>query len=435
MRKSYFVISFIAFVLIFILHPLNLFGQETKQEMVSKVDINNNLISAELKDADLPEVLKEIEKGTGVKISIVKEFEGKKVTASFKDLDAESALRKLLGNNYVFVFTKDTAKKDKYVLKEVMTANDAFGSKISKGKMITKEIAYGNGKEEVGAMRGGEGANMGPKSFAVDDKGNIYICDTVNGRVQVFSSDGSYLFTISLKGHAVYEDKGRRVYSNLIEDIAVDKYGFVYIYDDLRKLYQYDKNGNIVTSIDVDKGHHWKTSGNLHIVNDNIYIDTCASDMCGYFLEGKIIDGLFTPPTNAEQKQLIEKGAYGLSGKRYLFGTTDSNEGEIDIINTSGTTKKISFPLKKDALLTRFLGEDEKGNLFIESQRYEDGKHAVEVHKLNANGDYLGSTLTPESDVFFVPNKEYSVSKEGTVYQFQPEKDKLRINIFPIENE
>jgi len=58
MRKSYFVISFIAFVLIFILHPLNLFGQAENPQKPNRVEITDNRISAELKDADLPEVLK-----------------------------------------------------------------------------------------------------------------------------------------------------------------------------------------------------------------------------------------------------------------------------------------------------------------------------------------------------------------------------------------
>ncbi|MBI5664904.1 MAG: hypothetical protein HZC49_07440 [Nitrospirae bacterium] len=133
--KKYLVVSLLLF-----LHPFNLSAQLAKQESTSKIEMKDNLITADLKNADLPEVLKEIEKATGVKISVVKELEGKKATANFENLDAESALRKLLGNNYVFVFSKE---KDKYVLKEVMTAGDDFGSKISKGELITIEIAYG----------------------------------------------------------------------------------------------------------------------------------------------------------------------------------------------------------------------------------------------------------------------------------------------------
>lgn len=73
-NKLYLVV----FLLLFILQPFNLFGQEAKSETTSKVEIKDNLVSAELKDADLSEVLKEIEKRSGVKIKIVKELEGKR---------------------------------------------------------------------------------------------------------------------------------------------------------------------------------------------------------------------------------------------------------------------------------------------------------------------------------------------------------------------
>ncbi len=401
---------------IFILHPLNLFGQETKQEMASKVEIKGNLVSAELKDADLSEVLKEIEKGTGVKISIVKELEGKKVTASFKDLDAGSALRKILGNNYVFVFSKE---KDKYVLKEVMTAGVDFGSKISKGKMITKEIAYGKGKENVGAVDEVEGPLIGPKSFAVDDEGNIYICDSVNNRVQIFSRDGRYISTIPLK-------KGI-----FAEDIAVDKQGFIYIYDGMAgELYQYNKNGSVIDKMAVNE-RRWEARGEMHIRNNKIYVD--ASDQTNVlreFLIAEIIDSSLTVPRDEELKKPIDKG-YGETGKRYKFKNFIKGENvEVEIIDRdSASFKTVSFPLEGiDSI--EFFGEDKNQNFYIKTNSDVDGKLIMDVHKFNANGDYINTIQMPKGDINFWSVKNYSIGKDGTIYQFLPEKNKLRLNIF-----
>jgi hypothetical protein len=66
-----------------------------------------------------------------------------------------------------------------------------------------------------------EGASRGPKSFAVGDKGEIYVCDTVNGRVQVFSREGSFLLTISLREHLPMEEGRKRIYSGTLNDLRV----------------------------------------------------------------------------------------------------------------------------------------------------------------------------------------------------------------------
>lgn len=402
----------------FILYPLYLFGEDVKN---SQIEVKDNLISLDVKDADLSWVLKELEQKTGVKISIGKELFGKKITKNFKNVDLEKALKVILGENYIFIFSKDLSKQEKFILKEVKTGA-AIGSVTSQKRTITIDIPYGKGKGEVGSISAGEGANIGPKSFAVDDKGNIYICDTVNNRIQIFSSSGDYISTMSLK-------KGI-----FVEDIALDSKGYIYIYDGvIGELYQYDKNGNINNKATVNE-RRWMGRGEMHIRNNKIYVDASdQTNMLREFLIAEIINNSLLVPKNEQLTKPIDKG-YGETGKRYKFKNFIKGENvEVEIIDRDGTSSKtVSFPLEGiDSV--EFFGEDQKQNFYIKTNSNVDGKLIMDVHKFNADGDYINSIQMPKGDINFWSIKNYSIGKDGAIYQFLPEKDKLRLNILHSE--
>ncbi len=416
--KGFYLVALMLVVLI--LHPLNLFGEDKQPEKIFRVEIKEKLISVDVQDAEISEVLKEIEKATGVKITIGKEEIGQKITAQFEDLDIEGALKEILRDNYyVLTFNLDPKSKEKRILKEVKAEGTTIGSKLLKGRLITVDVPYGSGKGEVGTFDEGEGAFMGPKSFAVDDKGNILICDTVNSRIQIYSSGGKYLSTIPI------------VTEGIAEDIALDSFGFIYICDNTGRLFQYDKNGNFVSEINIDKGL-LKGGGTLHIVNNEINFYTCDYSTCGDIIIGRtsLNDGRVL--VSKEIGFFKEKGKQGLSGKKYMTGLKRFEKGELEIRDGGNATlKSISFPLK-DILSIKFLGEDGGENFFIKTERDDDNKKLiVEVHKFNANGDYLNSIQMQPSDIRFWSVKNYEVSKDGTIYEFLPEKDRLRFNIFP----
>ncbi|MBM4135637.1 MAG: hypothetical protein FJ241_02275 [Nitrospira sp.] len=414
-KRFYLVI----FVLLFILHPLNLFGQGENIEKTFKVEIKNNLISVYVQNAELSDVLQEIEKGTGVEITIGKELVGKKITSQFENFEVEGALREILrDNHYILTLFQDPENKEKHILKEVKVEGTVIGSKSYKGEMITIEIPYGSGEGEVGAVDEGEGVIIGPKSFTIDDKGNIYICDTVNNRVQIFSRDGKHLSAIPLEMEA------------MAEDIAVDSSGFVYIYDQLGKLYQYDKKGNMVNKINVG----WRGGGTMHIINNEIYMYACDFNTCGDFIIGRVLNNVLVGPSAEELKRFKEplKGKQGLSGKKYMTSLKRFEKGELKIEDRESTAFKIlSFPFK-NILSIKFLGEDKRGDLYIKTERDNENQElVVEVHKFNPHGDYLGTIQMPPSNIRFWSVKNYSISKNGIIYGFLPEKDKLRLNIFP----
>ena len=416
---------------LFIIHPIKLFGQQDQKDHFLKIEIKNNRISIDAKNAPLPEVLKKIEKDTGVKMTLHKAADGKRVTAQFKNLDIENALRKILGDNYAFVFSKDKKDKSGLVLKEVTAVSSAFGKDdiASKWKVSIKEFEYGSGKEGVGLEMVRESVDdpdplyMAPPSFVVDDKGNIWFADRVNDRLQIFSSDGKYVSTISLKGSS-----GSSV-SPL--DMAFDKLGYIYV-NDGNQLHQYDPSGKIVNSIYL-RGEA-RVLGPMHSIGDNIY-----KRLDGDLIVGKIKNGVLKELTSEDKQWPYGKGVdIGSSGTGYLVGSTDypdHSQGEIEILYDGGSsTKTAIFPLKKGEYLSEFLGEDAKGNIYVESAlppKDPQGHYIVAVHMIGKDGSYLGAIVMPENKDPINMEKEYAIGGDGTVYYFVPAYDKARMFIFP----
>lgn len=430
MRKGRFLRKSMFFLVIFLVfssicHPLNILGQEVGPNEMLKIEVKDNLVSVDAKDADLSAVLKEIGRKIGIKMTVNQALVGKNISFYSDKLDVEKVLKEILHDSaYVLTFSQDAVSK-KNVLKEVKVLGDVIGSNPYKGKMITIDIPYGSGVGKVGAIDEGEGAMGGPPSFAVDGGGNIYILDPLNRRIQKYSNNGGYLSSIPLETTAC--------------DIAIDNES-IYIYrcgdGIVKKLYQYNKDGQVIAEIDVDASR-WKIyDAPISVVNNNIYIDTCDyNDSCGLFLIGRLSNGkILSKPSSEESRYPIGK-KIGLSGKEYTAGVKKGLGGELRIKEKdTGITNIISFPLK-NILSLEFFAEDESGNLFVKTDRDNDKDELVEeFHEFSANDEYIETIRMPESNINYRSTKNYILSKDDIIYQFLPEQNKLRLNILPIED-
>ncbi|MFZ3136592.1 MAG: hypothetical protein WA126_04270 [Thermodesulfovibrionales bacterium] len=407
----------ILLVSLFILCPMPLSAQGETQQYPNKVEVKDNLVNVDVQDAEISDVLKEIEKGSNVKITVDQALTGKKITAKFENKDVEGAIREVLRDHYyVLTFSQDPEKKDKCVLREVEVKNEILGSKSSKGEMATIEIPYGSGKGEVGSNLA---PPIGPRSFAVAANGDIYICDTINNRIQVFSSYGVYLSTIPLK-EAI-----------MPEDIAFDKKGDVYILDDFRNLYQYDKKGNIISTIHVT---NLRTYGEpMHIIDNTIYVYTCDSKICGEVIIGRISSSqVLVGLSEEEQKGIREKGKSTPSGKKYQTGIYDFGSLGVEISDQGGATSKfISLPLKASDNWIAFMGEDARGNSYFETNWLDENEKGIlAVHKLDMQGHYISTVQMQPIRGSLGTTKGYEISRDGTIYDFRADEDKLRLYIY-----
>ncbi len=105
------------------------------------------------------------------------------------------------------IYLADTGhtKSDEHSVKILSLSGDLIGT-------------IGQGKGE------GPGQFLFPTYLALDDKGNLYVTDTLNSRVQVFDPDGQYQKTFGQRGNAWgMFDKPKGV--------ALDSFGNVYVVD------------------------------------------------------------------------------------------------------------------------------------------------------------------------------------------------------------
>ncbi|MFZ2170152.1 MAG: hypothetical protein WAW61_11005, partial [Methylococcaceae bacterium] len=278
------------------------------------------------------------------------------------------------------------------------------------------------GKGEVKGEKAPETPGLGPQSFAVDGKGNIYICDTWNYRIQVFSSSGAYLYTLPLR-EDIFAD-----------DILVDEQGYIYILDGGLRLYQLDKNGKVITSSDVDSSLRIVLP--MHYANNTIYSIYCTADHCSYFVIGRILlNHLLVGPSDEERSQLNreqDQGTLTLSGRKYEGRRfVKGYNTQLDIIEKDGlTSKMLSLPIEEGVLPGDLDIEDSKGNLYF-ARAYEKDKYQLwNIDKFDAEANYIGTAKIPGGQRLFPASKEFGLSKNGNIYNFIPGEKNLTIHIF-----
>lgn len=279
---------------------------------------------------------------------------------------------------------------------------------------VSENIQYGEGEGMVGILSKDDQPRIGPESFSNDADGNVYICDGINRRIQVFNHNGGYRFTIPLLNEII------------ASDVAVDKFGRIYVYDIQGKLYQYDKEGEITGAIDVDN-NRWRVRMPMHIVNDKIYIRTVEQED---ILIGKVEKGLLFAPKSEEISLPLKKGINGLSGRRYFVRLFKLERGEIDIFNKSGSIiKSIEIPMKGIVSII-YLSEDKWGNFYIQAECFQSGRIVLAVYKYDFNGNYITTITLPDTDYSSWAIKLLSIDGNGKIYQFLPAKSSARLNIF-----
>ena len=256
----------------------------------------------------------------------------------------------------------------------------------------------------------------GPQSFNSDDLGAVYICDTLNHAIQVYSPKGTFQKTFQIDPNMV------------ASDIVIDRSGDMYIYDDVEgRLYRYNKAGRFISSIKVDILRIEGGRGAMHMAGRNIYVpDADQRDV----LIGKVENGALVQPSPEELKAPLVKGINAPSGRKYYAELKDQKKGGFTIISADGKTSK-SVDIPGDNVLSlAFMKEDKKGNSYIQAERGQDGKVLLEIYKFGPAGNHISTTNFTDTGYHFWSVKLLSVDDNENIYQFVPSRKKGMLNIF-----
>lgn len=132
---------------------------------------------------------------------------------------------------------------------------------------IQKFTSDGKFLSTFGSQGSALGQFYGPRGMAFDKQGNLYVCDAGNSRVQVFSPTGQFIRIIGSKGF----DNGQFSYPY---GVAIDKQGNV-IVSYYANIQVFDSNGNFIRTIGS------KGSGDNH---DNGLTGVTIDDQTGNIL-------------------------------------------------------------------------------------------------------------------------------------------------------
>jgi YD repeat-containing protein len=233
--------------------------------------------------------------------------------------------------------------------------NDRVEKLNSKGEFLTKFGSYGTGNGQL---------HM-PSAIAIDEKGNLWVADTENSRIEEFGPDGKYLSQFGSKG-AGNGQLGRP------EGIAIDSKGNIWIADTYNsRIQEFSSSGTFIKSFGsfgTGKGQFYNPAGIDFGAGDTLWITDWSNNRVTELDEsGNVLREFGSRGTGTgqfEHPDAVEADGTG----RVWVG--DEGNDRIEVFSESGTyiTK---FGVKGTAVgqfnLAFPMGvvSDGKGNLWI----------------------------------------------------------------------
>jgi PKD repeat protein len=155
-------------------------------------------------------------------------------------------------------------------------------------KFVTKWGSSGNGA----------GQFNGPLDVALDSKGNVYVADWSNNRVQEFNSNGKF---INQWGST------NDISLSRVSEVAVDSSGNIYVEDYYNnRIVKFDKNGNVIAkfgSYGSGNGQFNNMQGFCLDSSGNIYVADCGNNRIQKF--------------DSNGNYLMQWGSYGISNGQF----------------------------------------------------------------------------------------------------------------------
>jgi hypothetical protein len=273
-------------------------------------------------------------------------------------------------------------------------------------------LEYGGADDQIGLVNEPEMERCGPNSFAVTERGDIYILDSVNQKVKIFSASGKLLRLQDIDFVA--------------SDLAVDDNGDMFLFDATRRVVEHiDVNGERQKSIQIDELA--RKAFSLQAIDGEVIFYTAdqRATVLSQNLQGKTV----LVETLALSSK---KGMKGRNGKRFKTLRNSNRIGEIYILDAdSKALNTITLPIENVASIT-FLGQDKDGNSYFQLEISEKDVQGVvlSVYCLD-NDDHLQSVIENMPNNYFVwTAKLLQVDAKGNIFQVLPTEENVQINVW-----
>ena len=268
------------------------------------------------------------------------------------------------GSYKISYFAKETGKYDLSVkVNEDHVYGSPFAVKVQP-RQFTPMFSFGKIGSAAGMLDG-------PSGVAVNERNEIAVIDTFNNRIQIFSSDGTYLRSFGKEGDKQGE------FNNPV-GIAFDKNGHIVVVDSDNHrvqffseqgefLNQFGERGSLDHQLQYPCGLSIDSDGNYIVADSNNKVIKIFSSS-GQFLRKIGGEGFFTSPFHCIQydKYLIVSDApenikvFSRDGIfLYKFGKQGEGDGELNV--------------------PRFLSVNKAGRLMV----CDEMNHRVQVFEVN----------------------------------------------------
>ena len=404
--KTFKIIFYLCLTIISVFPATNARGEEAQLVSQNTVVVAEGKVTIRAQDADLAEILRELSQKAGFQLFLYRPL-NKKIAVDITDLPVEEALKKLLPG-YGFLSRKSAGKE--HTLRSVAVLEGGGAKGTAYGKQTIARLNYGAGPGMIGRIDTPGTERQGPRSFAVDGTGSIYICDTINKRVAVFGPDGKVKRTLAEVG--------------IPTDIAVTESGTVYILDEeTGKILGFLPDGKRLPDMPVPSSLLTRTQS-LETLGESLFLRT----------------------RDQEEYELISPGAKGSSDQGRVEGPfrgsrispetsclvrkVSSEEGEVQIVGQGGEVVD-TIPLPVDRLASIvLLGRDEEMNLYlqVEQSRPDTPGVALGVIKLNPGWIILDKIENIPADYSNWTARLLQVDGKGDIVQMLPGPDAVELN-------
>ncbi len=291
-------------------------------------------------------------------------------------------------------------------------------------QVLASKLAYSSNEDK---SRHAQGEMAIWYYFNKDVKDNIYV-QTGFGEVKIFDSGGNLKSTFRPQGDEsdpVIDEKGN-IYFNDIDSPLYEK-----------SLYRHTSDGVFQTKIGIRENLPSGVAfSGMYIIDNKIYEKD--ADQFSYLI------GRIEGDTLKKAEALKFQGVLGsTSGNWYKVNLTERfKKGEVNILDSTGNISRTVNVEIKGLVSMRVLGEDEKGNFYVQTEKTGETGPAgmkvineayansviLEVHKFDSTGKLLISLVIPNADYTQPSNKLLLVGEDGAVWQVVPANDGWRIN-------